>query len=189
MIKLVTFLGNPGRQYEFTRHNVAWFIADELSKNFALNWQTKFKGLYCQQRVGGQAVYFLKPETFMNKSGESVVALTQFFKIEPRQMLVVHDDIELDFGWCGIKKGGGLAGHNGLRSIAALLGTRDFFRLRIGVSRPVHGSVNSYVLSKFSRDELIMLPLLIEKTTRLLETCLSKDIETCLEKYSKYKLF
>jgi len=188
MIKLITFLGNPGSQYEQTRHNIGWKIADALSLISDIQWQNKFKGFYGQKNINQEKLYFLKPQTFMNKSGESVQVLMHFFKLSPQELLVVHDDIELDFGFVGFKKGGGLAGHNGLRSIASVLGTRDFYRFRLGVSRPQHGNVSSYVLSKFSLDEQIVLADFITKAANLLEDCIYNGIESVLNTYKKEKL-
>ena len=111
MIKLITFLGNPGAQYEKTRHNVCWLIADNLPLLEYLQWQNKFKGLFAQKNITDAKVFFLKPQTFMNKSGESVQALLHFFKLSPQELLVVYDDIELDFVFGGLKGGGWVAGH------------------------------------------------------------------------------
>lgn len=188
MIKLITFLGNPGRQHEQTRHNIGWKIADALLIISDIQWQNKFKGLYGQKNINQEKLYFLKPQTFMNKSGESVQVLMHFFKLSPQELLIVHDDIELDFGFVGFKKGGGLAGHNGLRSIVSVLGTRDFYRFRIGVSRPQHGNVSSYVLSKFSSDEQIVLPILLERAADAMEYCISEGIESALKSRKKEKI-
>ena len=165
MIQLIVFLGNPGAQYAQTRHNIAWMLADELQVS---DWQSRFKGSCAKLFLSGESRHILKPETFMNRSGESVQALMHFFKIEPESMLVVHDDIELAFGVAGYRKGGGLGGHNGLRSIKTAIGTPDFFRFRIGVGRPEHGSVSSYVLGKFKEEESAVLPLYLEKAGILL---------------------
>ena len=185
MIKLVTFLGNPGTEYQKTRHNLGWLLAEESSIIENSNWQKKFKGVFSQQKINGDTVYFLKPHTYMNKSGESVQAINKFYKIEPTQALVVHDEIELNFGQIDFKKGGGVAGHNGLRSVAVSLGTRDFYRLRLGVSRPAHGNVSAYVLAKFSQDEWAMLPQYLEKAAQALEYCLWEGFESAEKKYRK----
>ncbi len=188
MIKIVTFLGNPGSQYQQTRHNVGWQIAGNLPGLEFVQWQNKFKGLYVQKNIAGDKVTFLKPQTFMNKSGESVQALMHFFKLTPQELLVVHDDIELDFGFVGFKKGGGLAGHNGLRSVADILKTKDFYRFRFGVSRPTHGNVSSFVLSKFSADEQIVLSGVLTKAGEMLEFCFQEGIKSALQDYQKVKL-
>ncbi len=189
MIRLVTFLGNPGTQYEMTRHNAGWMLADRLSELYVLNWQNKFKGLYAEHLLHGEKIVFLKPLTLMNRSGESVQACLQFFKINPESLLVVHDDIEMDFGLVGIKKGGGLAGHNGLRSIANILKRRDFYRFRIGVSRPDHGNVAAYVLSRFSKHEQVVLSDLINNAVSIFEKALTQDPDEAVKNYQKVRLY
>src|SRR5919202_78379 len=153
---LVVGLGNPGREYERTRHNVGWLVVDELARRLAGSWRSKFSGRLAEVRLGERKVALLKPETFMNDSGRSVGAAARFFKVEPEALLVVHDDVDLEPGRLQARAGGGLAGHNGLRSLAQALGSQDFLRLRIGVGRPGRGdrrSVAGYVLSPFDADE------------------------------------
>ena len=153
---LVVGLGNPGREYERTRHNVGWLVVDELARRLEGRWREKFSGRLAEVRVDGLRLALLKPETFMNDSGRSVSAAARFFKIEPESLLVVHDDVDLEAGRLQARSGGGLAGHNGLRSLAQALGTQDFLRLRIGVGRPGRGdprSVADYVLSPFATEE------------------------------------
>jgi PTH1 family peptidyl-tRNA hydrolase len=133
MIKLVVFLGNPGPTYERTRHNLAWMLAEHLSFYPRLSWRRKFKGQFAQERVGEGGYAFLKPDTFMNKSGDSVRLLLDFFRFAPEELLAVHDDLELGFARVGFKRGGGLGGHNGLRSLERVLGTPDFCRFRLAV--------------------------------------------------------
>jgi PTH1 family peptidyl-tRNA hydrolase len=161
MFQLVVGVGNPGSQYAETRHNVAWMLLD--SSSVFTNWKAKFKGLYTEGAHQGQKLYALKPQTYMNLSGESVQPMASFFKIEPSQILVIHDELDIPFGQVHFKVGGGLAGHNGLKSIAAHLGTNDFARMRIGIGRPPHGDVSGWVLGQFSKDERAQLPLLLEK--------------------------
>lgn len=188
MIQLVTFLGNPGAEYQRTRHNIAWLVADEFGKSYEINWINRFKGLYARQTINQKNVLLLKPATFMNKCGDSVQAISHFFKVTPAGILVLHDDIELDFGQVDVKNGGGLGGHNGLRSMTAALATRDFYRFRLGISRPLRGDVSSYVLSKFSPDEQAVLPTYLEKAAEVLAYCLAAGIEMALSQYSKKKL-
>ncbi len=188
MIKLVTFLGNPGEEYAQTRHNIGWMMTDCCEPLNNLAWVKKFKGLYAVQMYNGEKVYFLKPHIFMNKSGESVQYLLHFFKIKPEYLLVVHDDIELDFGWLDFKKGGGLGGHNGLRSIAQRLGTKDFCRLRLGISKPADEDVSPYVLGKFNPDEKAQLPDFLQKSAQALEYILARDKNTAIKKYKKVNL-
>ncbi len=189
-IQLVVALGNPGKEYARTRHNVAWQMMENLSFYNELNWQEKFKGEYATYTPMGatERVFFLKPMTFMNLSGQSLVAMMQFFKITPGRILVVHDDLEIDFGVIGFKWSGGLGGHNGLRSIAGLLGTPDFCRLRLGISRPAHRDITSYVLGPFSEDERIVLPTFLEEAAKLLEQSLTTEWAEMEKAYKKKKL-
>lgn len=187
-ISLVAVLGNPGAQYEATRHNIAWQMVEHLSFFNDLDWKEKFKGEYASVSINGGKVYFLAPLTYMNRSGDSVLPMMQFFKIPMEEILVVHDELELDFGVLGFKQGGGLAGHNGLRSIASVLGTRDFKRLRLGISRPSHGDITSYVLGNFSSDERAVLPTFLEGAAELLEKCLAEDFDVMAERYRKEKI-
>jgi peptidyl-tRNA hydrolase, PTH1 family len=153
---LVAGLGNPGRQYERTRHNLGWLVVDELARRQAGSWRSKFSGMLSETRLGDLRLALLKPETYMNESGRSVQAAMRFFKVEPESLLVVHDDVDLEAGRLQARRGGGLAGHNGLRSLARELGTQDFVRLRIGVGRPGRGdprSVSDWVLSGFAPEE------------------------------------
>ena len=150
---LVAGLGNPGREYEQTRHNVGWLVADELARRHGGSFRSKFSGRVAELRAGEKRLALLKPETFMNESGRSVGAAGRFFKVPPEQILLVHDDVDLAEGRLQVRRGGGLAGHNGLRSIAQHLRTQDFLRLRIGVGRPERGDprpLADYVLSDFT---------------------------------------
>ena len=133
---LVAGLGNPGREYERTRHNAGWLVVDELARRHGGSWRSKFSGSLAEVRLGEQRLALLKPETYMNESGRSVAAAARFFKVPVESILVVHDDVDLEPGRLQVRRGGGLAGHNGLRSLAQDLGTQDFLRLRVGVGRP-----------------------------------------------------
>lgn len=207
MIQLVAFLGNPGREYEKTRHNAAWLLLDYLAPSAA--WQEKFKGRFTsytpaltgtpeaqspgagtgsETGTGGGRVILLKPQTFMNRSGESVGPCAAFFKIPPAGLLAVHDEVELPFGSLDFRRGGGLGGHKGLRSLAAILGTPDFYRLRLGVGRPAHGKVASHVLSRFSREEEIFLDDYLKKAVSILEDILRLPPEENLRPYSRIRL-
>lgn len=189
MIQLVAFLGNYGKRYEGNRHNVAWLFADSLFFANHLSWQKKFQGLYASyDGFGRHRVYFLKPETYMNLSGDSIGALARFYKIKPEEILVVHDELELPPGTISLKNGGGLGGHNGLRSTKAVLGTADFWRLRFGIGRPEHKDVASYVLSDFSGDERIILSQIFPAAGTLLEEILSDNAESLLPEWSKKRL-
>ena len=149
---LVAGLGNPGREYERTRHNIGWLVLDELARRHGGSFRSKFSGRLGEIRLDGLRLALLEPETFMNESGRSIGPAARFFKAPSESVLVVHDDVDLEEGRLQARLGGGLAGHNGLRSIAQTLGTPEFLRLRIGVGRPGRGdrrSVADYVLSPF----------------------------------------
>src|SRR5438309_11078097 len=149
---LVVGLGNPGRRYVRNRHNVGQMVVDELARRHDGAWKGKFSGQLADVRIDGHKVALLKPETFMNDSGRSVKAAAQFYKVEPDAILVVHDDGDLEPGRLQARRGGGLAGHNGLRSVAQHLGTPEFLRLRVGVGRPGRGDrrdLADYVLADF----------------------------------------
>src|SRR5918992_4418551 len=159
---LVAGLGNPGGGYARTRHNVGFLVVDELARRHAGSFRSKFSGQLAEVRLDGLRLALLKPETYMNVSGKSVGAASKFFKVDPADVLIVHDDVDLEPGRLQARFGGGLAGHNGLRSLAEALATSDFLRLRIGVGRPGRGdrrSVADFVLDPFEPeidvDELV----------------------------------
>jgi len=149
---LVAGLGNPGRERARDRHNAGWMVVDELARRRGASFRSKFSGRLAETRLEEARIALLEPETYMNESGRSIAAAARFFKVSPEHVLVVHDDVDLEVGRLQARLGGGLAGHNGLRSIATALGTQDFLRLRIGVGRPARGDrrpVADYVLSPF----------------------------------------
>ena len=153
---LVVGLGNPGREYVRHRHNVGAMVADEVARRHDGTWRSKFNGQLAEVRLDEHKVALLKPETYMNDSGRAVAAAARFFKVEPDAVLVVHDEIDFEPGRLQVRLGGGLAGHNGLRSIAQHLRTQDFMRLRVGVGRPGRGDRRTpadYVLSDFSPED------------------------------------
>ena len=153
---LVVGLGNPGREYARHRHNAGSMVLDELARRHGVSWKSKFSGQLAEVRLDGHRVALLKPETYMNESGRSVAAAARFYKLEPDAILVVHDEGDFDLGRLQARKGGGLAGHNGLRSIAQHLKTPEFMRLRIGVGRPARGDprpLADYLLSDFTPDQ------------------------------------
>lgn len=185
MIKLVVALGNPGPEYELTRHNIGWLVLDNYPLLDNCFWKDKFKGTFCDSSLNGEKVYFLKPQTFMNLSGESAQALAHFFKIQPQEILVLHDELDLPLGKIHFKKGGGLAGHNGLKSLAKSLGTQDFLRMRIGIGRPVHGSVSNWVLGVFPKEEDIELGLVLENSAKALDFALKNGLQKAANQYNK----
>ena len=164
---LIVGLGNPGRQYAGNRHNIGFMVLDQLVRDWGAGFdENKWNGELCRlvaHSTGLPAnLVLVKPQTFMNRSGQSVAPALQFYKIKPEHMLVVHDEVELGFGDLRLKSGGGHKGHNGLRDIFDRIGTRDFDRLRFGVGRPEHPNIADYLLSDFSRAEQVELPTLIQ---------------------------
>ena len=213
MIELIAFLGNPGREYSLNRHNAGFLLSEKLPFSSSLSWQKKYKGLYAsldRERLalveralpeGAPArLHFIMPQTYMNRSGESVFQAAAFFKIKPESILVIHDELELPLGTISLKFGGGLGGHNGLRSMKACFGTADFWRIRIGIGRPDQrlpgeggppGSgegIVDWVLSNFSAaDDEILAPTL-KLAGDLLVLALLEDPKTLLKEWAKKKI-
>jgi PTH1 family peptidyl-tRNA hydrolase len=153
---LVAGLGNPGPRHERDRHNVGWMVVDELARRRDASFKSRFSGRVGETRIDDRRLALLKPETYMNESGRSISAAARYYKVAPEDVVVVHDDVDLELGRLQARAGGGLAGHNGLRSIAQALGTSEFLRLRIGVGRPGRGDhrdVAAYVLAPFELHE------------------------------------
>jgi PTH1 family peptidyl-tRNA hydrolase len=182
---LVAGLGNPGPQYAGTRHNAGWMVIDELARRHDGSFRSKFDGQLSEIRFDGLRLALLKPETYMNVSGKSISAARRFFKVEPAELLVVHDDVDLEAGRLQARAGGGLAGHNGLRSISSALGTQDFLRLRIGVGRPGRGDrrpVADYVLSPFDPAE--DAEALIARAADAVETLAVDGLEQAQQRFN-----
>lgn len=217
MIKLVAFLGNYGKEYEKTRHNVSWYFEDSLPFAGKLSWQNKFKGelasftpqelsqwacdtKICSKKDGSPVlvpeeapshIYFLKPLTYMNLSGDSIIEVANFYKIQPSEIMVVHDELELEPGFVSLKWSGGLGGHNGLRSTKAVLNTPDFFRLRFGIGRPDNDNIGvaDWVLSRFSTEQQELMQNVFSQTNLLLvKVLLSKEPKDLVQGWGKKKL-
>jgi peptidyl-tRNA hydrolase, PTH1 family len=182
---LVAGLGNPGPGYARTRHNMGFLVADELSRRHDGSFRSKFNGQLAELRIDGLRVAVLKPETYMNVSGKAVAGARKFFKVEPQDLVVVHDDVDLVPGRLQARSGGGLAGHNGLRSIASALGTQDFLRLRIGVGRPERGDprpVADYVLSEFEPE--FDVDALVARSADAVESLARDGLEQTQSRYN-----
>ena len=153
---LVAGLGNPGPRHQADRHNVGWMVVDELGRRNGVSFRSKFSGRLGETRLGDHRIALLRPETYMNDSGRSIAGAARFFKVPVDAVLVVHDEVDLDLGRLQARAGGGLAGHNGLRSTAQALGSPEFLRLRVGVGRPQRGDprdVADFVLAPFEPHE------------------------------------
>ena len=182
---LVAGLGNPGREYGDTRHNVGWMVADELARRQGGSWRSKFSGQLAEVRLDGERLALVKPETYMNESGRSIAAAARFFKTPVEAVLVVHDDVDLDEGRLQARLGGGLGGHNGLRSIAQSLGSQDFPRLRIGVGRPGRGdrrSVADFVLAPFAPETDVTT--LISRAADAVETIVRDGLDAAQQRFN-----
>jgi PTH1 family peptidyl-tRNA hydrolase len=183
---LVAGLGNPGREYADTRHNVGFMVADELARRHGGSWRAKFSGDLAEMRLDGLRLAVLKPQTYMNESGRSVRAAVRFFKVEPEALLVVHDEVDLEPGRLQARLGGGLAGHNGLRSVAQHLSTPEFARLRIGVGRPERGDprpVADFVLSPFSPE--VDVEGLVARAADAVETVAREGVEEAQNRFNE----
>ena len=183
---LVVGLGNPGHEYATTRHNVGFMVADELARRHGGSWRSKFSGEVADVRLDGARLAVLKPQTFMNDSGRSAAAAAKFYKVEPEDLLAVHDEVDLDLGRMQARLGGGLAGHNGLRSMASALKTPEFLRLRIGVGRPERGDrrpVSDWVLSPF--DPSVDVGSLVGRAADAVETLVRDGLDEAQQRFNE----
>jgi len=186
MIRLYAFLGNYGKEYAGNRHNVAWQFLSSLALYGGLSWDRKFKGRVASKEIAGERIWFLKPETYMNNSGESIADLMRFYRLEAGEVLAIHDELEMAFGNFGFKFSGGLGGHNGLRSMEKHLGTRDFARLRLGIGRPDHSDIAGYVLSDFDKNEReILATAVFPRAEKALMECLDLGFDAVVERCKK----
>ena len=180
MIKLFVGLGNPGTEYEGTRHNAGFLWIDALASqwNITLRMEKGYFGLVARTQQNGETVWLLKPQTYMNRSGQSVAALARFFKIEAQEILVVHDELDLLPGHAKLKFAGSHAGHNGLKDIEAKLGTRDYWRLRLGIGHPgVRSEVINWVLQRPSAENRNAIQHCIDKTMSAVPDLLAGEFE------------
>lgn len=180
MIRLIAGLGNPGPEYAATRHNAGFWFVDEVADRLKvrLSPERSYFGHAARASVGGRAVWLLEPTTFMNLSGKSVAALARFFKIEPGEILVAHDELDLLPGQVKLKLGGSHAGHNGLKDIHAQLGSPDYWRLRIGIGHPgVKDQVIDYVLKRPIADQRVEIQKSIEQALSGLDLLLDGEME------------
>ncbi|MYN46596.1 aminoacyl-tRNA hydrolase [Pseudoduganella sp. FT93W] len=188
-IRLIVGLGNPGAEYEQTRHNAGFWLVDNLANSLPgtrLQRETRYNALMARTSVAGQEVYLLEPQTYMNRSGQSVGALCRFFKITPDQVLVVHDELDLMPGIARLKKGGSTGGHNGLKDITAALGTQDYWRLRLGIGHPrtlgLQQPVADFVLHRPRRDEQDLIEQAIDKSLLVMNQIVEGKFEAATMK-------
>ncbi|MFB6366493.1 aminoacyl-tRNA hydrolase [Paenibacillus elgii] len=179
-------LGNPGRQYEATRHNIGFLALDSFADKHGIKiTQSKCKGLLGEGHVAGQKVYLLKPQTYMNLSGESIRAFMDFYKAAIEDLIVVYDDLDTTYGQIRLRYQGSAGGHNGIKSTIAHLGTQSFQRIRMGISRPAPGrDIADYVLSPFSKEEFQEMPGFLDKTVDAMEHILEHPFEKTMAKFN-----
>lgn len=183
MIRLFVGLGNPGPEYETTRHNAGFWWIDALARKLGahLSPERAYQGLVARADTPAGPVWLLEPMTFMNRSGASVAPLARFYKIDPSQILVVHDELDLQPGQCKLKFGGSAAGHNGLKDIHGLLGTLDFWRLRLGIGHPgVKAEVVNYVLKKPAPDQREAIAVAVERSLGATDALLAGQMDRAL---------
>jgi peptidyl-tRNA hydrolase, PTH1 family len=182
---VIAGLGNPGPQYQWTRHNAGFLFLDRIAhlENVSINRKT-FSGLAGEWNFRDNRLILLKPQTFMNLSGKSVMQALQFYKLPLSQLLVVHDELDLPYGTVRFKQGGGHGGHNGLKSIQEQLGKGDFTRLRVGIGRPPHGDTVNYVLGNIPPDQMETLPRILDGGMDMLEMMLNDGLPKAMSLFN-----
>jgi len=187
--KLLAGLGNPGAKYIWTRHNAGFMVLDRLAHHSGESINKKsFSGLYSDTSHWGVRLHLLKPQTFMNLSGRSVLPALHFHKLTIDDLIVIHDDLDIPFGQIKLKKGGGHGGHNGLRSLIQELGSGDFIRIRIGIDRAKFGDPADYVLSPFSKNEMASLSDLLDRIVDSIAMLLSEGLPKAMSIYNNKDL-
>ena len=185
---LIVGLGNPGKEYENTRHNIGFNAIDVIAKKYKIELnRIKFKGIYGEAFIGGEKVILLKPSTYMNLSGESVRSVMDFYKISEEDVLVIYDDISLEVGRLRIRDKGSAGGHNGIKSIISHMGTEDFARIKIGVGQP-KGDLVNYVLGNFAKEEKRILDEVLETVVLAAEVIIKEDAKEAMNKYNSFNL-
>lgn len=180
-MKLVVGLGNPGKEYENTRHNIGFMVLDHFLGN--VSYKEKNNALLFEKTINGEKVIFLKPLTYMNESGNAVRYFMDYYKIDIENLLIIYDDMDFEVGTLKLKSSGSSGGHNGIKSIINHINTDKFNRLRVGISRSVYDKVN-YVLGKFSKEDLEKLNVLFDKVDMIIEDFASIDFDKIMSKYN-----
>jgi PTH1 family peptidyl-tRNA hydrolase len=182
-IRLIVGLGNPGPDYAATRHNVGFWFVDALGLGQPFKAEARFHGAVARLTRRGMDLRLVKPATFMNLSGRSVAAVSRYFEIPPEQILIVHDELDLAVGTVRLKQGGGHAGHNGLRDTINQLGSRDFWRLRVGIDHPGdRGQVTNYVLGRPSRDDALRIEESLRDAEGVIDDCLDGRFQVAMNR-------
>ena len=185
-MKLIVGLGNPGKEYNKTRHNTGFMAIDELVKNYSNpSEKSKFGGLYYEVNINNNKVMLLKPQEYINLSGEVIKKYVDYFKINIDDILIINDDLDLEVGNIKLKTSGGSAGHNGLKNIELCLGTKNYKRLKIGISNNKNIDTKDYVLGKFSNDDYEKIQNIITKVPQIIEDYLNISFSDLMTKYNK----
>lgn len=188
---LLVGLGNPGREYAHNRHNVGFMVVERwvdqhLTPGVGAPWREKFHARMATLSLRGQRVVVIQPQTYMNRSGKSVVAAAQFHRVPPEQIVVVHDELDFAFGRMAVKKGGGHGGHNGLRDIIAQSGSRDFVRIRVGIGRPVTGrNVSKWVLTDFDEHDTAVLPDVVDRAAQAATAVMTDGVRSAMNAFNQ----
>lgn len=185
-MKLIAGLGNPGRKYAKTRHNMGFIILDNyLSSKNAAKAKKKFNGEYTELDINGEKVIFLKPQAYINLSGEVIKQYLDYFKIDSKDLLVIHDDMDTDFGSFKIKKSGSSAGHNGLKNIEERLGTKDYKRIKVGISQNAELDKSDYVLSKIPKEDKLIVLEIADSLIEVIDEYFQLSFDNLMNKYNK----
>ena len=184
-MKMIVGLGNPGNEYENTRHNIGFMIVDNYANKYHLDrFKEKFNGLYTKVYRNGEYYILLKPLSYMNLSGNVVGKFASFYKIKPEDILIIHDDLDLPVGKIKVKAKGSSGGHNGIKSIISALHTEVFPRFKVGISKNNNIDTKDYVLGKFSKDDLTILERILDFSSNIIDDFLDNDIEKVMSKYN-----
>ncbi len=184
-MKLIVGLGNPGKEYEKTRHNVGFMVLERLSQEMNVSISnSKFKGEYVKFKYKGEDIILLKPMTYMNLSGESVIQVMNFFKLDVNDLLVIYDDLDMPVGKLRLRESGSAGGHNGIKSIIAHVGTQSFKRIRVGIDRHPQIKVVDYVLGRFRKEEQPLIEEGIENAVKAVQVYLDKDFHAAMNAFN-----
>lgn len=183
-MKLIVGLGNPGKEYENTRHNCGFKAIDYYTSKNNLKYKNKFDSEYCEKLINSQKIILVKPNTYMNNSGDAVIKFCNYFNIKTSDILIIYDDVDFEIGTFKIKKTGSSGGHNGIKDIINKLKTEDIPRVRIGISKSNYDMIN-YVLGKFSQEDTKKIDLVVERVANIIDDFANNDIEKLMEKYNK----
>ena len=185
-MKLIVGLGNPGKEYEKTRHNVGFMVLDQLANNYDFSFiKNKFNGIYGETSINGEKVIFLKPQKYMNLSGEVIKSFLNFYKISIKDLLIFHDDLDLPCGKIRIKQKGSSGGHNGLKDIERNIGTQEYNRVKIGIANNKDIDTKDYVLGNFSKEEFEKINNSVSISVNIFKDFLNNNMEYLMHKYNK----